>query len=269
MNFFDGQTFYAWGMQEHHLGTVKRQALYYGIQYNHSGGFYLQIDGKTRHEATGPYVFITHPGAFFNYGPLDKVQGRSHNFICSLGSRMEQYIAGDLLRIDDDAPVIPVGEPERFLHTMRLLIREIEKAHPAASPRAVWIYEDLLLQLRESRRESLLLPVFHREELQALADQIRRDPEREWDFAGAASKLCISDTYFRRLFHKLTGFPPRRFVIECRLQKAARLLMETKLSVAAAGAAAGIPDEFYFSRLFKRKYRQTPFHYRKEGALLP
>ena len=68
MNFFDGHYFSLYHSSPEFRGESHHVPIYYGIQYNHAGKLWLQIDHGERFEVEGAYVFITHPNAFFEYG---------------------------------------------------------------------------------------------------------------------------------------------------------------------------------------------------------
>lgn len=70
-------------------------------------------------------------------------------------------------------------------------------------------------------------------------------------FHATASHLC-------RSFAALMGVPPLTYLTDVRLNHARRLMLETELNVNEVGRAVGISDANYFSRLFKRKFGQSP-----------
>ena len=206
-------------------------------------------------------MFITHPGAFFEYGAVDG-RPRHHCFICSYGPRIERYISDKLLELNPDPPLLPVASPERFLLTM-LEIMSLLRKSAATPPRAVWLYEELLLQIQESRERRKMLPPFQSEQLTELASRIRHHPELEYDFEAEAGRCCVTTTHFRRIFRRLHGVPPQQFLIHCRLEKAAELLLHSGRQIAEVAELSGIPNCYYFSRLFREKYRVSPSEYRR------
>lgn len=59
------------------------------------------------------------------------------------------------------------------------------------------------------------------------------------------------------------GTSPVRYLNDYRLSVARELLLHTGKSIKSVAAAVGIPDPFYFSRLFRTAYGQSPQTYRK------
>ncbi len=260
MNFFDGHIFVMGASHPKH-GEIRRgDALYYGIQYNHSGRFTLQVDGGTVYRAEGPYAFFTSPGHFYEYG-APPGEFRSHHFICSEGPRMKQYVESGLFAKDRMPPLIPVRDPEKFLTTLTEILSLMRTKIP---PRAVLLYEDLLLQLYESDAGSNpRLPMWQEGFFVHLVKNIREKPEMAWDFREQAANCNITATHFRRLFKLISGFPPQQFLIRKRLDMAARLLAEEPhMSIGDIAEACGFRSIFYFSRVFHAEYHVCPQKFR-------
>ncbi len=72
---------------------------------------------------------------------------------------------------------------------------------------------------------------------------------------------CSPATLTRR-FHRHLGLSPTAWIMHTRIAHAAVLLSTTDLPVAEIGRHCGIPNPFYFSRLFHRLQGATPHHYR-------
>ena len=261
MDYFSGQIFPVCGEVPRCHGMWMNHPKYYGVQYNHTGRLRLEIDGELRGDVTGPHVFITRPGRVYNYGNAEN-ERRHHCFICTLGERVESYIAGGLFEPDHPEQPLAVSEPERFFRTMSE-ITSLVRSHAVVPPRAVLLFEDLLLQIAENRRTGEPLPSYCGKSIGERAERIRQAPETAFDFAAEARRCHITLAHFRRLFKRQLGLPPRQFLIHCRLEKAAAMLLRGRPSVADAALMSGFTDQNYFSRLFKRQYRITPLDYRR------
>ncbi len=97
--------------------------------------------------------------------------------------------------------------------------------------------------------------------IEELIQRIRADLPRNWDFPQEARQLGMSYSSLRQKFRLLTGLPPQQFLIRERINFSCRFLMEG-LPVQQAGERAGIPNPYYFSRLFKNLMRMPPRDYR-------
>ncbi len=262
MDYFDEQFFPLFNSTPRFTGFTANYPTYYGIQYNHAGPLYLRVDHQQEYTVTGANVFITHPGAFFEYGNVNHIP-RHHCFICSYGPRIAGYIEGGLLEINSNPPLTAIANPDRFLLTM-LEIMALLRQRPVPPARAVLLYEDLLLQIQESRQQEKHLPPFQQRPLEDLIEIIRKTPELEFDFAREAARLHITETHFRRLFRRLCGMSPVQYHLHCRMEKAARLLLTGAEQVVNVAEAVGISNRYYFSKLFKNQYHLSPLAYRRE-----
>lgn len=270
MKYFDGINFIGCGEDPVHSSVQKDRFFdgYYGIQYNHSGPMEFATGDIPRRQIEGSCAFITQPGLKFYYGaPAGQV--RHHVFACFKGPRVDRFIRLGLLAINPNQPLIRIINAERFLSVLRELIANIRHNPPQNYNRAVLLVEDLLLQLHEQPSEkpeinSHLIPG-----LKQLVSTVEQNPQLEWDFTKEAAALGVSYPHFRRIFRQYAGTAPVNYLIKCRLRNAVWLLLHSDDQISAIAENCGIPDEFYFSRLFKKYYNLPPLTYRQEFKTRP
>lgn len=78
-----------------------------------------------------------------------------------------------------------------------------------------------------------------------------------------SAKLCnVSIWYFSKTFRALYGEGPQATIARFRLQRAAQLLANTRLSVSEVAAACGFENNCSFSRAFRAHYGTAPSIYR-------
>jgi AraC family carnitine catabolism transcriptional activator len=77
-----------------------------------------------------------------------------------------------------------------------------------------------------------------------------------------SSRLNISSDRLRQLFKKEIGLSPTQYLRDLRMQRAARLLGSTFLSIKEITAACGIKDVSHFVRDFKKQHGSTPTVFR-------
>ncbi|MDR6554913.1 AraC family transcriptional regulator [Paenibacillus qinlingensis] len=79
------------------------------------------------------------------------------------------------------------------------------------------------------------------------------------------SRFPVSRSQLFALFKETTGTTIKQFLIEYRLNKAKRLLMETDLAVSEVSSAVGFGDMSHFFHIFKKETGMTPKQYRVEA----
>lgn len=75
--------------------------------------------------------------------------------------------------------------------------------------------------------------------------------------------LNVNASYLSTLFKKEVGIPLTDFVNRQRIEQAKKLLVVTDLPTKTIAQQCGIPDIYYFSRLFKKRIGVTPKLYRE------
>lgn len=265
MDYFSGLRFVGFGdlQATDACYANKRFDGYYGIQYTHSGRLQFSVDAESPRVFDGPCAFVTFPGPAFNYGPPPG-ELRGHSFVCFGGPRAEEFVRAGLLCPRTENAVIAINRAERFYATLRALQTLLAYPGGKEQPRAVLMVEDLLLQLQEQGEAPSHAHAYHAQKIRRLRDEIVSDPVRDWDFSREAAALSLSYSHFRHLFREITGYPPNQFLTECRLNLAGELLMGGAAPLSDVAHASGFPDEFYFSRVFKRRRHVTPSAFRRE-----
>lgn len=79
-----------------------------------------------------------------------------------------------------------------------------------------------------------------------------------------AANLCgFSESHFMKLFKELTGTSFTKYLVNYRLDIAAKQLTESQLSITEVANNCGFNNHSYFTRTFSKKYGLTPQAYRK------
>ncbi len=81
-----------------------------------------------------------------------------------------------------------------------------------------------------------------------------------------AAETSLSASHFSRLFVNRTGHSPIDYFIQLKIQRACRLLDNSKWMVADVAREMGFDDQFYFSRVFRKVMGMSPAEYRKRGV---
>ncbi len=254
MAFYD-DLFFALDTAVHDGHSRRHVPLYYGIQFNQSGLLRLRIGGGPMQELEGAWVFITHPGAEFEYELAGDLP-HHYRVLCFNGPLAEFYARRGLL------PLAP--EPVRIIHPQefrRKMLEIGELLRAGSHDRAVWSLEGLLLLLQE-QKTMCALPGRQQSVIDELAAAIRRNPEQDFNLAEWSARLQIGVPHFRRLFKLYTESSPVRYRLLQQLAMAAQLLTSSDALVSEVAEQVGIPDEYHFSHLFRKRYGIPPGRFR-------
>jgi len=82
------------------------------------------------------------------------------------------------------------------------------------------------------------------------------------DLAAAARLAQLSPSRLHAVFHDALGCSPMRWVRRRRMERARELLAASDLAVGEIAERCGFPDQFHFSRAFKRAHGTSPSAYR-------
>jgi AraC family transcriptional regulator len=92
-------------------------------------------------------------------------------------------------------------------------------------------------------------------------DACLAEPLSLGDVAGVA---LLSPHHFLRLFKELYGTTPYQYLLQRRVERARRLLLETDRSVTEISAAVGFCSLGHFSSTFRQRYGSSPAQVRRE-----
>lgn len=79
-----------------------------------------------------------------------------------------------------------------------------------------------------------------------------------------ADTIHISNVHLSRVFSKTFGMPPKKYIIERKLEAVASMLTHTAMPINEICEQVGFIDMSYFNKLFKKKYGASPRNYRKK-----
>jgi AraC-like DNA-binding protein len=88
--------------------------------------------------------------------------------------------------------------------------------------------------------------------------QIELEYQKKLPLAGLAGQTGLSVSRFGEQFRRHFGLPPHEYLLRQRLQRAAYLLRDRSMTVAAVARAVGYADVKSFARLFKKQFGLTP-----------
>lgn len=117
----------------------------------------------------------------------------------------------------------------------------------------------------------LLLEVFRevetaapssRRQIGKAIDLIHQNPGRTFTVEELCRAAGMKKSYFIQNFQSITGQSPIQYSINLRLEHAKAILLNESIPVREVAFRCGFRDEFYFSRMFRRKFGVCPSKFR-------
>lgn len=99
-----------------------------------------------------------------------------------------------------------------------------------------------------------------------VVDYIELNYAKQITLDDIAQNCGISRNYLPHAFKKETGKSVVEYITDFRLEKAAKLLKTTTMSVQDIGNKVGYSDNNYFTKTFRKRFGDTPTKYRKKTA---
>ena len=93
---------------------------------------------------------------------------------------------------------------------------------------------------------------------------LHEQPALDWNLDELGRQVGLSRSALHERFVHMIGVPPMQYLAQWRMQAAARMLLETRSTVAAIALDVGYDSEAAFARAFKRLVGKPPAAWRRE-----
>ncbi|MCU4175169.1 hybrid sensor histidine kinase/response regulator transcription factor [Carboxylicivirga sp. N1Y90] len=98
---------------------------------------------------------------------------------------------------------------------------------------------------------------------QAIAIVERHIDNADFKVSHFVEEMGMSRTLVYNKISAIAGKPVKDFILNIRLQKAAKIIVSSPINVSEIAYECGFSDPSYFSTVFKRYYKMSPLQYRK------
>lgn len=126
--------------------------------------------------------------------------------------------------------------------------------------------QGLLLCLLSESLDELALSGASVDYRHRLIEQIRRYIHAHYtqnlQVGDLAALVGCSENHLNTRFREIVGLPIRQYIIDLRLQRTRRLLLQGDLPIKNVAIQSGFNDPLYFSRLFRNRFDCTPSEFR-------
>jgi len=142
----------------------------------------------------------------------------------------------------------------RHLDTPESLLRQL----------AELLWDELVLFFSSPPDNTKSLPVEMQRVIQFIDDHLAQPMSLD-DLAEFADRGL---SWMHRNFSQWLDMTPARYIMTRRIEQAKELLAVTTLPIGQVGQRVGVPDRYYFSKLFKAEVGMTPTQYRARSSLM-
>jgi Response regulator containing CheY-like receiver domain and AraC-type DNA-binding domain len=104
------------------------------------------------------------------------------------------------------------------------------------------------------------------EVIQKAVHYIRKNYTRKLMIEEVAKEICLSPTYFSKIFKQEIGCGFNAYLNRLRIEKSTQLLLQSDLQLVDIAHAIGFEDQSYFTKVFKRLTGISPNQFKKSGA---
>lgn len=188
----------------------------------------------------------------------------SHSYLQKLFGHMEHPIIQSIL-----------NDKGNFAYETTVTTEMIAVAANMETPPVQQILEEHYIRLKceellcyifslLAEREAMPTSNVHIKDVQAvyaIKTHLQANLDKAPDIAGLAASAGMSEPKLRRLFRQVFGKNVFEFYQFMRMQEAARLLKESRLSVSEVGYQLGFSNLSHFSKVFEAHHQQKPKKY--------
>lgn len=169
----------------------------------------------------------------------------------------ENVISEEALRNKIDAALLSLLG--KLKNTIRLITRSVCIAESSMRETE----KQVMLAAAAMKEQSESTGIDLNAEIRRLRNEIRENPQEDWNTTDIASRMCISKSHLHRLYKQLFNVNLMDDVIEQRLAKAKQLLEFSDMRIQEIAFQCGYRNESHFMRQFKLKVGITALQFRQ------
>ncbi len=218
------------------------------------------VEGDTRYDLGAGGVFIYQPQVPQDYYYLLREKPDIY-WIHFTGRRAEEILSS--LDLTAGQPIL-LTMTEELPELFEKIIVELRLNRYRNTEMAETYLRQLLITAArhhnaESREKQAYNSMFDE-----IINRFHHEYQNDISIAGYADEYHISCSWFIREFKKYTGYSPKQYITNLRLQHAKELLNNRYLSISNIAALVGYENQLYFSRIFHKYTGMAPSEYREK-----
>lgn len=232
-------------------GRVLRE---FQVVYITSGGgcFTDRINGTKLIKAGD--IFIIFPGVWHSYHP-DKETGWQEYWVGFSGEHANRLYRKKLFVPEN--PVYHIGHNQEIIGDFEQIVLLCRDQTPGFQVRLGALVLQLLAHIHVSEINSHVSKT-DSELINTARSVMQLHLDCGIETEQIASEIGIGYSYLLNIFRQYTGLTPYQYFLQLRIHRAKELLTDPNYSVKAISAMLNFENQYYFSRLFKRKTGLSP-----------
>ena len=255
------------------------------ILYIINGSLNMEIDDVVYHADAGDVLFIP---ANTSYRPLECEESLYYflHFTASSAENTPTNMQNIIKRFRDDGPQIGYiynyYGPKEYnsiveipYHSKHGTTGKINEIFNRAAKLNIWRNNAEKLLLDNIARELLISisPAISNEQstnptLQKILHYIQAHFTEPINLTKISQTFEISNSYITKLFRTYLGIGTVDYINDLRLSFACEQLISSNYSISEISNMVGFSNQYYFDRIFKRKYGLTPKEFRKANYIM-
>ncbi len=225
------------------------------------GEFHDKITGKQRIQAGD--IFLLFPGVWHSYKPNPDT-GWQEYWIGFAGEHPNRLFKNGLL--NPQKPIHHIGMNQEIIADYEQVIQLCREQPPGFQIRLGALVMQLIAHIAVTELNARVSPS-DSELISAARSIMQLHVETGMDIEQLAHELSIPYLQLLEIFREYTGMTPYQYFIQMRMHRAKELLLDPKHSVKSVAAHMNFDNQYYFSRLFKKKTGYTPSQWRHDQRL--
>ena len=109
---------------------------------------------------------------------------------------------------------------------------------------------------------------FPKQRIRQVINYIQDNLDRDLSLCELAASIHISPSYFSTLFKESTGISPHQYIIQCKIDRAKKLLQGDDMTIAKVACELGFSHQSHLNYHFKRLVGTTPKRFQNSKNLL-
>jgi AraC-like DNA-binding protein len=232
----------------------------YGFVLITKGHGLFRDSTKEASVASGSIIWI-YPGQWHSYRP-DTTHGWKEQWVCFNGNYADHLVHE--IGLEKESHVMNEMITPPLLEMMQRLLELFatqplgyhQQAAATLTQILAWVYSE---RKKNSVGGSASEEIMTKAKMM-ISEQVKTDIHME----DLAKELSVSYSWFRKTFREATGFSPKSYHTECRMNMAKNLLSSTSLSVSDISDEMGYSSPFHFSNVFSQKIGCRPKKWRMD-----